>query len=459
VVASLLVVSLPFEYVPSFDIAGATLKIGHLILGLGLYLILILFIKKDTKLLRTKISPLAKYLFWFLVLSAPSWFFVEDFQRFVLVSVATFLTFGTGVFVATFAKDVFKQVRNLVLVLTLTNIFGVYQFVGDFVGLPTSLTFLKERYTGEVFGFARIQSTAIEPLYYAGMLFLPIIALYFGLASKKYILNLPSFALEKIKKSRFQLFRSAKDEDLNYWFNFVVLLFHILIFALTLSKGAYLALGVVMFLGTLFTIKKYNFAFLLKKFYSLGLLAVTFLFVLSFRFEAIQNYFNEIFGNFLATLNNQSASAFERSSFLRALFLLFPYFAVTGVGAGQYGVYTESMLVRFNPEGDGYLIVNNVYWEVLFEYGFLSFLVFILLLIWILFSNFLFLKKHLTGVFSFSIEKEFLLRLVLTLSLLTYCIQWMSFSPIYITPIFIILGLLVNLHSNSKLLDLEGVKN
>ncbi len=452
-VASLLVVSFPFEYVPSFDIAGATLKLGYIVFGVGLYLLLILFLKRDVKLLQTRVSPLAKYLFWFLVFSIPSLFFVEDFKRFLLVTIATLLTFGIAVFVATFAKDVFKQVRNLVLVLTFTNIFGVYQFVGDFIGLPTSLTFLKDRYTGEVFGFARIQSTAIEPLYYAGMLFLPIIALYFGVVSKNYILKLPEFLVNKIKNKieGFDIFGfkivKVEDDILNYWFNFVLLLFHIFIFVLTLSKGAYLALAIALLIGTLMVIKKYNFTFILKKFYTLGLFAGVSLFFLSFKFEAIQNYFTEIIGNFSATINNQSASSVERSRFLGALFYLFPYFAVTGVGAGQYGVYTEFLLKSLNPGGDGYLIANNVYLEVLFEYGILSFLVFILLLSWIFFTNTSFLMKNLKKSLPVLLEKEFYLRLVLVLSLFTYCIQWLSFSPIYITPIFIIMALLVNLES------------
>src|SRR5258705_4018205 len=53
--------------------------------------------------------------------------------------------------------------------------FGLFQFFGDTCGLPTTWTFLEARYTSAAaFPFPRVQSFALEPLYLAHFLFLPI---------------------------------------------------------------------------------------------------------------------------------------------------------------------------------------------------------------------------------------------------------------------------------------------
>lgn len=71
-----------------------------------------------------------------------------------------------------------KLIRKaMVIVALVISIFGIYQLVGDLAGLPTSATGLRVRYTKEVLGFTRVQTTALEPLYYANYLFLPMFLL------------------------------------------------------------------------------------------------------------------------------------------------------------------------------------------------------------------------------------------------------------------------------------------
>ena len=75
--------------------------------------------------------------------------------------------------VAHFAK--LSSLKGLFVSLAIVSIFGIYQFLGDLVlGLPTFLTGLRPQYTKAVFGYPRVQATAIEPLYFAGMLFWPM---------------------------------------------------------------------------------------------------------------------------------------------------------------------------------------------------------------------------------------------------------------------------------------------
>lgn len=66
--------------------------------------------------------------------------------------------------------------ENFVLWMTVVvAAFGLFQFFGDTFGVPRTWTLLEARYTSEAaFPFPRVQSFALEPLYLAHYLFLPI---------------------------------------------------------------------------------------------------------------------------------------------------------------------------------------------------------------------------------------------------------------------------------------------
>lgn len=64
--------------------------------------------------------------------------------------------------------------RSLFVSATIVSVFGLYQYLGDIAGLPASHTGLLPAYTKAVFGFPRIQSTALEPLFFANYLLLPL---------------------------------------------------------------------------------------------------------------------------------------------------------------------------------------------------------------------------------------------------------------------------------------------
>ncbi len=54
-------------------------------------------------------------------------------------------------------------------------IFGIYQFFGDLAGLPGYVTGLRDQYMkGGIFPFPRVQSTGLEPLYFANYLLVPL---------------------------------------------------------------------------------------------------------------------------------------------------------------------------------------------------------------------------------------------------------------------------------------------
>src|SRR5262249_16351058 len=70
------------------------------------------------------------------------------------------------------------KARTLMLVLAWSAgaacLVGLYQFVGGLVGLPLNVTGLRSDYSGQVFGFPRVESTALEPLYFSAYMLLAI---------------------------------------------------------------------------------------------------------------------------------------------------------------------------------------------------------------------------------------------------------------------------------------------
>jgi len=416
-ICTLLVISLPFERIPSLDLGGANLRIGQLLVVFGFWTLIILFLKKDTELLKSKFHNIGYLMVLFLVLSIPSWLAVADQRRFWITSLATWLSFGATFLLANFSKNIYQKLKYLVVSLAFACIFGVYQFLGDLVGLPITLTGLREQYTKIVFGIPRIHSTALEPLYFAGMLFLPIFFCIFVTLAKKRIFT-----------------------KISGFYNFLFLFLFLTIFTLTLSKSAYLALGISLLFAVILSIKKFPIWTILRSFggpLAIGAAGLTLIVLYSQRAAFL---LQDLVSNFYDTINFQFASSIERLDFIRTALILLPENAVFGIGSGQFGYWASFLLKNYGNAADSYLIVNNVYLEVWLEFGFLPLLLFIFIITKPLWVN---IKKLINS--ENWIKDSNLSRLILTFSLFAYYLQWVTFSPIFIMPIFILLGLLAKL--------------
>jgi hypothetical protein len=76
----------------------------------------------------------------------------------------------------------------------LVALFAIYQFLADMIGLPQTLTVLKEGYTKAVFGFPRnSRFFSMEPLFFGNFLFMPLslaIIIMFFRSNKTIYLNI-----------------------------------------------------------------------------------------------------------------------------------------------------------------------------------------------------------------------------------------------------------------------------
>ena len=154
----------------------------------------------------------------------------------------------------------------------------------------------------------------------------------------------------------------------------------------------------------------------------------------------------EIGKNFVETITGTSSSAKDRSSFLNEALRHIPEQGLVGIGMGQYGTYVGDDLGGLNVENQA--IVNNVYIEVLLEEGLFALIWFLMILITPLFSMLSIIRSK-----NFAQKKELIAAVSIFFILIGYYLQWNLFSPIFIMPIFIILGLSYNLSESKKVVD------
>jgi hypothetical protein len=184
----LLIFVLPFERIPSFEVAGFTLKLS-LFFGLALLLSLIrdVFNKKIALNLKNYVLG-SKWLFLplgILLYSLIGILWVENVSYWLKANVA--LGFSIAVFYASFlvfanlAED--KMCRERLLSLTLRTVmlsaglilaFGFFQWFGDLAGLGSNITGIRNLYDADRLGLPRMHSTLLEPMWMGIYLLLPL---------------------------------------------------------------------------------------------------------------------------------------------------------------------------------------------------------------------------------------------------------------------------------------------
>jgi O-Antigen ligase len=483
-----IIFSFPFERSPSLDIMGLTLRFSQFFTMVSIFLVAVLFLKKSFT--NFKWSPIN---YWFILLilaTIPSIYFVENWSRWFVSMLATLIVFAAAFIIANFLESRKLAFFGLIFVLFFVGLFGYFQLFADFIGLPTNITLLKETYTKKVFGFARIHSTAAEPLYFAGMLFLPIYAsliLYINSISKnsqkiatkmnrilnsiqllknlkfvesflkKYtwagkVYSLAEFIFSKIHLVLFGKFAS------NFFLG--LLIFFAVLFILTIAKSAWLAIFLTLPLLIIFTWKIFNWKKFISQIALSVLLVIPIVYLAYVSIQPVRLSLDKVIQNFSETALGISSTSTERENFQNLAVSLLQSSGLIGIGSGQYGIESERPLRSLKTDKNQFFIVNNVYLEIWLEFGIVFLILFVSMFSWLLFSSFIKLKKlrpdfnspetklknNLTPNNYIGLDTIQIIQLSLLLSIISYLIQWFSFSPIYIMPIFILLGLAFNLN-------------
>lgn len=406
--------SLPFERIPSLSVGpgGLTIRISQ-VLGLVLIMINLPLVWSRRK-----------------ALMAGPWIWLVAFNLLSLISalasqhrghslkIAMFVAFVSllsFVVAHTFQRQDIKQYAIWGGVgLTIACVFGIYQFFGDLAGLPGWATGLREQYMkGGIFPFPRIQSTALEPLFFANYLLVPL----------SIVLLLQVF----IKRT--------------YW---VLSLTILSIVSLSLSRGAQLAAACVL-------LAVIAIATLRRRYTAAGGLALTGICAIAIsillialgsflypQYNGTRNTAKASVNSFAKQSTNidQGESAKGRSLGRKIALNEARRHPVIGVGPGNYGYYAYA---NYPTEfGSSATVVNNEPLEIAAEEGFIG------LALMIGFAISLFLLS----INTIKKTKDPIIKLATTgllIGLVAITIQYQLFSTLYITYVWVYIGLLAGL--------------
>jgi len=421
---------LPFERVPTYNIGGVDVRI-NVIIGLITLLAWLLALIANPKKWRLEPNILAIPLILFIASMIISLWGAANLDR--GLQFLGFILF-TMVFAILAINTIVDKISLNKIILTLfwssllVGLFGLFQFAGDVIGLPPSLTLLKDIYTSEIFGFPRIQAFSMEPLYFANYLLIPIclgLAYFFGRADQ---IKMEPNAINKFVSDRKWL---------------VALLIVLLInFVLTVSRGAYLGfIAAIVFLFIFFFRKVLTWKNILIGLTACLLIGYGVSFALS---KGDYRATNEFIGHVLLKDFNVGESVQGRLQAFRSALTMFYKHPAFGVGLANYGPIATSQPSA--PPPSGWPIVNNEYIEILAETGLTGFLSFCLILIILIARSFMALAKSQDHFLKITMAG-------LLAALIGVLIQYNSFSTLYIIHIWVLIGLVIgtqNLILNNK---------
>ena len=398
--------ALPFERIPTVELFGFTLKVSYILILL--FLLLILFSGALKEFFKgTSLQASDKALALFGLAGLMSIFGSPDRKRSVIILALWFFVFLVYLLFSRIltAPKVRKKAEDvLIWSSVLVCIFGLYQFIGDSVGIPLKYLGLREQYSKIVLGFPRIQSVALEPLYFSNFLMVPIF----------------------IVSGR--ILTSKKNSLIS---NAAILVLLITNLILGVSRGAYIGLGISMFILLAAIFIKYRETLLGRIVWLAGSILISA--VLSLALIAGLGSRGSL-GSFSkhSVANDQTnvASVTGRTEVYKIAWDLFKKKPIIGNGVGSFGPLTSTgpeQVAKF-----GYGTVNNEYLEILTETGLVGFLLFLLFAIFYLKELFGSQKSPLNDIGV----------LCLFLGLLAIFIQYNFFSTLYIIYIWAFLALL-----------------
>jgi O-antigen ligase len=402
----LLIFSLPFERIPTIDVGLVTLKVNQFLALSVLIAWILSVIFEKRKIISNPLTwPIILFIFANLISIFHAGNVERAFQVFIFIFFMAIISFLVVNMVST--EDILKKVLKTILYTSIfICIFGVYQFFGDLIGLSSTLTGLKEGYTKAVFGFPRIMAFSNEPLYLANFLLIPL-----GVSAALFF---------------------SKDKFIPKIYLFLTLLLMLLVFILTVSRGAYAGLGAMALFLILFFLKK---IFTWKNIV-IGLLAITIVLGGTYYFlsRAEPQALDEFIGHI--TVNDISAgeSTQGRLQSYQVAYDIFLDNPINGIGVGNYGPYVKNF--PDSADVSGWDIVNNEYLEIMAETGLVGIITFVLILLVIFFRSYM---------VYFRTKNEFLKTILLGLvaALIGVLVQYNFFSTLYIMHIWVLIGLII----------------
>ncbi|MBI4414979.1 MAG: O-antigen ligase family protein [Candidatus Kerfeldbacteria bacterium] len=403
----LVVFLLPFERLGAYESAFGTIRPSQAIAALLLIAWGVRFLLSRRA---ARPNPLILPLALFITVNILGLTVAQNLAYGIAILAVTAFTIACGMMIPQIVRSE-RQLRALMGVLlaaaALTSLFGLFQFLGDLKGLPESITGLRPLYTKAVLGFPRIQSTALEPLYFANYLLIPTCVLYALFLRRKNIV--PS------------------------WAAFLLLALFATNLALTVSRGGYL--GAIAGIGaiTLLSLRQFlRLRVLLSIILGVVLVAILVPRILQLGDVArinVETFTRHVGDIFFGASFAERADTVEQA---RALFWSSPW---VGIGPGNFGpAVAIHPLVK--PPG-GWRIVNNETIELLAETGMFGLLAIVVVVVM------LFLRSMKIILRAGPASHATAIHLGLLGGLIGSITQYQTFSVLYIMHVWVLVGLLV----------------
>lgn len=422
---------LPFERLGSFDIAGVTVRISQLLALIAMVVwITNGLIKKEIKLVK---NPIHLPIFLFLIINVLSLVNSPNLTKSILVLGFTIFTILFGLLIPNLVREKIaleKITKALLWSSLIVTLFGLYQFVGDMLGLPEVLTGLRPQYTKVILGFTRIQSTALEPLYFANYLLIPL------------CLAVVLF-LNKDKKIEPRQKRGETPHPtwcgVNPLFLLSVIGLGILNLILTASRGGYLALLASFLIVAVFYWKK---IFSLKNVVGGATILILIVFILP-KIMGLTTEENPLQPN-LDQLWSHAQNLFggasyeERVERYEQALNLWQRHPFIGSGPGSFGALVANQPYQ-QPE-EGWAIVNNEPLELLVETGLLGLAIIGIMVLVLVVKSW--------GLIITAKNQELKSLLIAFLAIfIGILVQYQTFSILYIMHIWFVIGMLVSVQN------------
>jgi putative inorganic carbon (HCO3(-)) transporter len=424
---SAIVFFLPFERFPTYPIGGTDIKINT-VLGFIVLLAWIFALMFNGKKWKVQPNALAVPLALFVMAVLLSLTQAVNLDRAYMVTAFVLFTISLGVLAINMIsskEDLQKIIKVLFYSSLVAGGFGLFQFAGDVVGLPSSITLLKQDYDSRVFGFPRIQAFSMEPLYFANYLFLPIclgLAYFFG--------QVKNFV--------------------NRWWMVALTIILLLNLVLTVSRGAYIGfVGAFLVLSVLMFKKIFTWKNVVVMFVSVAVVGYAVAFALS---NGDTRATNEFVKHVLVKDFSSGESVQGRLTASSRAYSIYQENPVLGIGLGNYGPYVKSYPA--NTPKNGWDIVNNEYLEVMAETGTVGIISFGLILLILIIRSIQAVRQ----------AKDEFLRLTMIgmlAAMVGVLVQYVSLSTLYIIHIWVLIGLMVatqNLIFKNTRMNNESIK-
>lgn len=406
----LLAFFIPFERLGSYDIGGMTLRPSQV--SGGLTVVSLFFHLAAKKRLPMPKNPLLIPLGLFVIVLLFGLINAPNMHRSLLVLFFTLFTICIGMaipFLVTTQKHVERLLLFFFASYLVVTIFGLYQFFGDLIGLPQELTGLRDLYVKDVLGFPRVQSTALEPLYFANYLLVPLSILIARFINRDNVFS-PLYTFGLIALGGVNLI-------------------------LTVARGGYIAFAVSLCIVLAYFFFEQKLITWRNVGIASGVLIMSIIVVS--KLIGFQTVSEEFLGH-VSHLTG-GASFNERVDTIELAYQAWHEHPLIGIGPGSFGPY-EAPHPYYMREPEGWRIVNNEYMELLVENGVLG----------LLFMSIVFLLVIIRSIKAILVTNNDYIKTILVGTLagfLGILVQYNTFSILYIVHIWFVIGLLVALQN------------